>query len=404
MATSPASADEIFQFVQMMEAGSFGRPHIAKVLKRSAATVQGWMTAYVSGRLRRTGVDQIVFNDTVYDRPVLCGDLTTPPPVGDGPRIDIQEHKPKPKKKIEPKDIGLVKPESDLAEIQKDVKALWNTAENLNESNRKKRASESEASVYLGDGPVAISFISDQHIEENGLCDLKTMREDAELVRDTPGLYALLGGDGVNNHIKHRGAILASRSRPDSEWLLYDHYLNILNEKLLGVTSGNHDLWTLEFGGVDMVKRLAESKRLFYAPHQMYIDIRVGTQVYKIAMRHQYRYNSSFNQIHAIHRWYDMGAVPFDIGVICHHHEACIGQFSRHGRQVWGARPGSYQLTSNYAETYGYNRSVPTCPTFILHGDEHRVVGYEDIRVGSSMLSAMLNAKPKKPVARKSVR
>jgi len=394
MATSPASANEIFQFVQMMEAGNYGRPAIGKALKRSSATIQSWMQAYADGRLRRTGVDQIVFGNLVFNRPVLCGDLTTPPPSGDGPRVEMQERKPKAKKAVEPKDVGLVKPNPELAEIKRDVQALWKNAEDLSERNRKRRALESEASVFLGDGPVGVSFISDQHIEEDGLSDLKTMRMDAELIRDTPGLYALLGGDGVNNHIKHRGAILASKSRPDNEWLMYDHYLNILNEKLLGVTSGNHDLWTLEFGGVDMVKRLAESKRLFYAPHQMYIDVRVGKQVYKIAMRHQYRYNSSFNQIHAVHRWYDMGEVPFDIGVICHHHEACIGQFSRHGRQVWGARPGSYQLTSNYSEVYGYNRSVPTCPTFILHGDEHRIVGYEDVRTGSAMLGALLATTP----------
>lgn len=387
MSSKSATTEELFKFVQMMEAGNYGRVSIAKHLSRPFATIQEWMASYASGRIRRVSPDEIIFNERSYKRPNLEGDLTTEAPVKNGPAVEIRGVRKPPAKSLPTGPVGVVSQSSKKETVN--AADLWENAERLSAFNRKKRAEESEAHVNLGDGPVAISMISDQHIEENGLTDLKAMREDAELIQKTPHLYALLGGDGVNNHIKHRSAMLSARSRPDNEWLMYDHYLRMLNSKLIGITSGNHDLWTLEFGGLDMVRRLAESNRVFYAPHQMYIDVRVGNQTYKIAMRHQYRYNSSINQLHAVHRWYDMGEIPFDIGVICHHHESCIGQFKRHGRQVWGARPGSYQLTSNYAEVYGYNRSTPTCPTFILSGDEHRITGFEDVKVAARMLTSL---------------
>jgi len=61
--------------------------------------------------------------------------------------------------------------------------------------------------------PIAVSAISDQHIAPGTPVDHERMKWDAEVIRDTPGMYAILGGDGVDNHIKHRAAIMAARSQ-----------------------------------------------------------------------------------------------------------------------------------------------------------------------------------------------
>lgn len=229
-------------------------------------------------------------------------------------------------------------------------------------------------------GPVGISFISDQHIAPGTPVDFERMRIDAELVRDTPGFYAVLAGDGVDNHIKHRPAILAARSQPDDQYKLFDHYLGIFGEKVLAVISGNHDAWTNAFAGVDMLGRVVEANRVCYAPDEAMLTVKVGKCDYALAVRHQYRFNSAFNQTHSVKQWYNFGEQPFDVGCIAHHHEHAIEQFVRHGARRWACRPGSYQIHSKYSRQFGFNRTYPSCPTFILFPDERRIIGFGDLQ------------------------
>tara|TARA_B100000519_G_scaffold171024_1_gene157045 strand:+ start:11425 stop:12576 length:1152 start_codon:yes stop_codon:yes gene_type:complete len=237
--------------------------------------------------------------------------------------------------------------------------------------------------------PIAISFISDQHIAPGTACDFRKMREDALLIRNTPNLYACLAGDGVDNHIKIRAAMLAARSTADEQWELFDYYLRLFAEKILVVCSGNHDAWTAQMAGTDVLKRVAEANRVRYCPAEARIDLTVGEQEYKIAFRHQYRFNSTFNQTHCVKQWFRMGEAAFDIGVIGHHHEAAIEAFMAHGQVRWAARPGSYQITTPYTTQYGFGKAKPTCPTFIMFPDRKEVIGFWDVRHAVMMLEAL---------------
>jgi predicted MPP superfamily phosphohydrolase len=223
-----------------------------------------------------------------------------------------------------------------------------------------------------------ISHISDIHI--GGDCDYRQMRLDAEMIRDTPHCYALLSGDYVDNHIKHRSAMVNGEMRPEKQYQLFEYFLKILGPKCIIVTSGNHDLWTVAQAGVDMIGRIARDNRVFYAPHEAWLDMTVGSQSYTIAIRHQYRYNSGFNQGHAVKQWLRLGTREFDVGCISHNHEAAIEQHLYRGQLRWVCRPGSYQITSGYSSQYGYNDSLPTCPTFLYNGSVKEIAGFPSLR------------------------
>ncbi len=225
-----------------------------------------------------------------------------------------------------------------------------------------------------------LAFVSDMHIAPGTPVDFKRMREDAELIRDTPGCYAILAGDQVDNHIKHRSAMLAARSQPEDQYRLFEYYLSILGNKCLVVTSGNHDDWTNQFAGVDVLGRIVRERRVFYSPDEAWLDLTVGTQKYVVGVRHQYRFGSQFNQTHTVKQWLRMGPREFDVGVIGHHHEAAIEQHIYRDRFRWVARPGSYQITSSYSRQFGFNHAIPTCPTFLFHGDEHDISGWKSVR------------------------
>lgn len=260
------------------------------------------------------------------------------------------------------------------------IAAKWQQAEE-NAVEHLEAWQEKQSAAFRLDGPVGIVFVSDQHISPGTLIDFKRMREDAELIRETPHLKAVLGGDGVDNHLKHFAAILAQRSTPDDQYELFDHYLGMFGDRgVLAMINGNHDKWTVEKAGIDVTRMLARARKIVYNPSALKINLIVGKQPYMIVCRHQYRFNSSFNQGHTVKQLWAMGFHDFDIGCVCHHHEAHVESFERHGVTRWACRPGSYQYATAYSNQYGYNPAKPTCPTFVLHPAERQIIGFRDVR------------------------
>lgn len=272
---------------------------------------------------------------------------------------------------------------------QSSPEARWKAAELDNAEHIKKAMLMAEFSVELPSEPCALTFISDQHISLGNTVDLHRMREDAELVAAQDGVFAILGGDATDNHIKHRSAILAARSQPSDQFELFEFYLGIFAHRVLVGIAGNHDLWTNQFAGVDVLGMLMKQQRVCYAPDEAIITVSVGKQAYKIGMRHQFRLNSTFNQTHAVKQWFRVGEHDWDIGCIGHHHEGAVEPFYGHGLERWACRPGSYQITSAFSRQFGYSKTRPTCPTFVLSPSEREIVGFHNLKHGLTYLKAI---------------
>lgn len=282
------------------------------------------------------------------------------------------------KQKVKEAELRIVQPEW---EDDWDGDTEWARAEQKGIKAIDKASKRGRFKVNFDSGPIAISVISDQHIAPGTPCDFKRMKEDAELIRNTKGFYAVFGGDGVDNHIKHRSALIGANSTPDEQWRLFDYYLQLFGDKILAIISGNHDAWTAQIGGVDYLSKLANNQKVCYAPAEARLDITVQDQLYKMVVRHQTgRFNSSLNQTHAVKRFYENNEELFDVGVIGHHHEAAVEMFIKHGQKRYAARPGSYQISSPYSHQYGFARSIPTCPTFVFFPGERRIIGFDDVR------------------------
>lgn len=268
---------------------------------------------------------------------------------------------------------------------------LWAQAEATTADDLERHRLQHHITVAFDDpAPVALCFISDQHIRESGPVEMRRMREDAELIRDTEGAYAVLGGDGVDNAIKHLTMMAHGGSRPSREWVMFEHYLGFFgpadNSKVLAAVSGNHDDWTQDKAGVNVLERLYRQRRLAFAPDEATIAVQHHGRETVIKIRHQYRFNSAFNPTHSIKRLWEMGDTDFDVGVLCHLHEPAFEWFAKHGKRRLAMRPGSYQYTSAYSRQRGYNSTMPTCPTVILDatGLAH---GFPDLREAMSFLT-----------------
>jgi hypothetical protein len=140
-----------------------------------------------------------------------------------------------------------------------------------------------------------------------------------------------------------------------------------------------------------MVRRLADDNRIAFAPDEARVNVNLGTQVYKLAMRHQYRYNSQLNLCHTVKRWFSEGEDDFDVGCIGHHHDPAVESFTRYGLKRYACRPGAYQVMSSHSRQYGYNSVRPTCPSFILYPDRREIVGFDDINAAVRTLKTERN-------------
>jgi hypothetical protein len=236
--------------------------------------------------------------------------------------------------------------------------------------------------LFDEDLPIGITFISDQHIGSEGT-DHAAMREDAEIVRKTEGLYAILGGDGWDNHIKHLAAIINAKSAPTDQVKMFLYYISLFGNKIAAAISGNHEFWTKLVSGVDVVKMLMQANKIVYHPHELRLRMNVGSrdpQEYRICIRHKTRYNSSLNLNWTIKRLWQTGDFDFHIGFRGDEHAASIEPFRGHGLTRWSARGGSYQRISDYQEAKGYPRTEPVNPAFILYPNEFRIDAFEDMR------------------------
>lgn len=285
---------------------------------------------------------------------------------------------PKGRPHITPSVVPIALPSETPAE-------MWERAKKATKRDVQRARHLRMADITIPDSaPVLLSAISDQHIRETGPVDIERMEQDAAMIRETDGAYALLGGDGTDNHVKHRAAMAAGGSAPRREWQMYDHYLAMFRpaeatSKILAMISGNHDEFGKDMTGMDEVAKLARDHAVFYAPDEILLNVTVGTVAYRVKVRHQYRYNSTFNKLHTVQRLWDMGDDDFDIGIVCHHHEGTVGDFQKHGRTIYAARPGSYQITSGYGRRYGFNLTTPTCPSFVLFPDRFKIVAFRDL-------------------------
>lgn len=362
--------------IEMRSAGQSDMA-IANRVGRTEASVRQWCNSH-RDLLAKASPATPIAAATVeeFRKPGIDADLARM-------RAEIEQMKRDAAPKRVAVETSAVSPDADISEI-------WQKCETESAKRIEYVRERCRFRVNLGGDPVGISFSSDQHIAPGTAVDFARMRSDAELIQSTPNLYAVLGGDGVDNHIKHRSAMISARSNPDDQYRLFDYYLSIFAEKIIAVVSGNHDDWSLDFAGIDMMRWLAEKNKVQYAPSEAWIDVTLGSLIYKVAARHQYRMNSSLNQTHAVKQWWRLGEEAFDIGCVCHHHDPEVSNFHGHGKERWACRPGAYQILTHHSRMYGYNSTYPTCPTFILYPNERRIIGFQNVQDGAVHLKALL--------------
>lgn len=240
--------------------------------------------------------------------------------------------------------------------------------------------------INLPERPFGIVNFSDFHIGNAGTV-LEELEKDIELLVSTPGLYAVIGGDSIDNHIKILSAIIKSNTTPQEQFYALGYVLKRMAPKLLAMISGNHEGWSSVLNGLDAQGVLAKQLKIIYDPEQIFLTINIGEASYRFGIRHKYRFNSAFNPTHSVKRWWENSERDCDIMIVNHHHYGTIESFERHGRKRWAIRGSTYLLWDEYARKCGYAKiSRPEHPMVVIYPNDYNVIGFVDFRTGIDFL------------------
>ena len=205
-----------------------------------------------------------------------------------------------------------------------------------------------------------IAWLSDSHFGSNET-DYKSLRHDAEIVRDTPRLYAEFHGDGCDNWINAKLAHLqrGQALQFDGEVRLFASWLDMLRDKWIAIVCGNHDNWTKKLSGFDQVRQALDGAQVLYDSDEVCFTLVYGDNRQNVKLRHKWKYSSIFNPTHAIEVGWQRGGFDFDIGVGGHTHIGTVDRpFYRHGKRRHAVLTGTYKILGS-----AFGRQIGAAPS-----------------------------------------
>lgn len=169
-----------------------------------------------------------------------------------------------------------------------------------------KRKAHDEASklrqvkVHM-DGPIAVAFFGDPHVDDPG-CAWGDLERDVQLCRDTPGMLAVDVGDNSNNWVGRLMRLYADQEVTAKQSLVLIEWL-MCALPWLHWEDGNHDLWNTEKGDPTAVMHKLHKRvgLLGSGGTRLQIHLPSGAD-FKMHVRHDFPGGSQFNPAHALVR------------------------------------------------------------------------------------------------------
>ena len=242
--------------------------------------------------------------------------------------------------------------------------------------------------------PFALAFLSDLHFGSAGT-DYRQAKKDAELIRDTPRLYAIYHGDGIDNWITgklmrlQRGQVLEF----DGEIQLFAAWIELLKGKLVAAVSGNHENWTHVLSGFDRIREALRGTQTLVDRHEVIFDLAHGKKEWKVKVRHYYKYFSVFNPTHSIEVNWERGGTEFDIGVGGHTHIGTLCRpFYRQGRKRFAILTGTYKVSDEYGRQIAAAPSMDRgCGALVF--SRHGLFWSENLQIAAGFLGYLFDGR-----------
>ena len=220
--------------------------------------------------------------------------------------------------------------------------------------------SENVRSVQIEEeGPIGLMMMGDPHLDDEGT-DLRLVTEHVDIIKRTPGCYAVCVGDLSNNW--PMGGRLAKKHADQSvtreqEKKLVRWFLDTLRDRWAGLVIGNHDLWNNDKAWLSSV---LNPDVYPVGNDELRVRLNFPRGTYGIHIRHDFKGGSMYSTTHAPFKAALMGRDNFDLYVCGHRHVWGLRSEPLKNREAALAmRLGAYKLHDEYAVTLGHRDGVP---------------------------------------------
>lgn len=282
----------------------------------------------------------------------------------------------------------------------RDYSNVWASILDFQGALDEKSIEQNEVNIRINTNKwIGIAFVGDLHIG-NMATDYKIMLEHRDLIAKTKDLYVILNGDYCDNYIptSHVAGMFEALFPPAVQKNLAKDYIETLKDKVLALIAGCHDIWGMKAADFDLTEYLAKHGEAAYLGNGGVVNLMVGKQMYKLMMRHKYKFNSADNPTATVKKMFEKSG-GFDVGVVSHNHVACMEESTKESMDGYKKRlfirAGTYKTHDRYGKQMGFSEGDVSVPVVLFNPDTRDIRGFQDLREGIEYLS-YLNAPYKK--------
>ena len=236
---------------------------------------------------------------------------------------------------------------------------------------------------------IEIHTLSDLHLGDRN-CDYKAILDQVKEIEKNPNAYVILNGDLINNATTQSISDTYAESISPMEQLKQATALfEPIKDRILAITSGNHENRTYRTDGIDLTEIMAMELGISdrYAPESVTLFLRIGDKAYKTHKDQQVCY--TFYITHGsgggrreggkINRLVDLASIV-DVDIYIHSHThlpAVLKQsfYRADAKNSTIAKVDKMFVNTNawlkyggYGEAHGYKPAAIQAPIIYLDG------------------------------------
>lgn len=307
-------------------------------------------------------------------------------------KIYLRERRKRESPRTEQPSVSVHGITPEYEEIDEDE--VWDQAILKSRRNRERNGKKHEQSIEFSHGPICLVFLADLHLGDSYV-DYERLDDDIEVISDTPGMWACIVGDMLNNYIVGRlkDIRLGAEFSVSEEWVMVKRVLKALAPKLVLSVAGNHDLWSFALTAVDYLQEVHAriNPNILYAKYDNTVTIKIGEDETVLRARHKWKGYSQYNPTHGV-EWaakFDKGR-HFDIGIAAHTHASGLyRQFNNGGKTGHAVICGSYKFYDEYVAKLGFPQPNEAAAVALIIEDGGSVFGTNNLDSASAYMKAM---------------
>jgi hypothetical protein len=237
-----------------------------------------------------------------------------------------------------------------------------------------------DVDVYIDtDEIIGVPFIADLHIGAIST-PLDAVRERFFILAENEWLYPIGVGDKIDNYLptRHPQGMFGTMFPPELQKELIENLYSQVKGRWIALVQGCHDDFSHQVDDFDFTKYMAHRMGCVNLGFGGMINLHVGEQTYKIAVRHKYRYNSSLNPTNACRRLVQLEYPNADIACVAHNHITEILQVDHRDKDRIYIRPGSMKQPDRYGRSLGFISTGSSMPIVLLWPNKRQMQPFQD--------------------------